>query len=103
MKKTLRYPSGLGVRAHGPDHFRRPPVHAGSARRRRGRERQAADQRRPDQRELLGDEASDREPQDVGLNEPHRVEKRDRVDGHLCHRARGRSAMGGPSPISRYA
>jgi hypothetical protein len=62
-------------RADRADDLGRPAVHAGRALRRRGRENQPADDGRPHQRDLLGDEAANGEAeQDV-----HRSSEREVV------------------------
>ena len=64
-------------------------MHPGGALRRRGRKNQAPDDGRPDQRDLLRDEAADGEPEDVGLAEAHGGDEIDRVVRHLPDRVRG--------------
>ncbi|HET9256474.1 MAG TPA: hypothetical protein VFO16_14930 [Pseudonocardiaceae bacterium] len=48
----------------------------------RGRKDQTANEGRPDQGDLLCDEAADGEPEDVGLAEPHGGDECDCV---MCH------------------
>jgi hypothetical protein len=59
---TVGVAVGLADRS---DHVGRPAVHPGGAARGRRREDHATDRRRPDQCDLLGDEAADREAQEV--------------------------------------
>jgi hypothetical protein len=68
----------LGL-AHSSDHLGCPAVHPGGAARGCRREDQATDYCRPDQRDVLGDEAADREAEEVhsaeleGLVRPFRA------------------------------
>jgi hypothetical protein len=64
-------------------------VRTGGALRRRGRKDQAPDHGRPDQRDLLRDEATDGETQEVNLAEVHGGDESDRVMRHLPDRVRG--------------
>ena len=58
-------------------------MHASRALRRRGPEDQPAHQSWPGQGDLLGDEAADRESQEIGPVEPHRGQEGNSVTGHL--------------------
>jgi hypothetical protein len=64
-------------------------VQPGRALRGRRREDQAPDQGRPAQGDLLGDEAADREAEQVNLAEPERGDEGDRVPRRLLERVRG--------------
>ena len=64
-------------------------MHAGGALRRGGRQDQPAHGGRPGQRDLLGDEAADGEPEQVNLAEIHGLDEGDGVVCHLLHGARG--------------
>src|SRR5271154_4972864 len=62
----------FGVRfwlAHRVDHLGGPAMHPGPALRRRGRQDNAPYQVRPDECDLLGNEAADREPEDIDESE----------------------------------
>jgi hypothetical protein len=59
--------------------------------RRRGGEDEPANDRRPHQRDLLGNEAADGETEQVGVVKLHGGEERDRVAGHLLDGVRGGS------------
>jgi hypothetical protein len=81
------------------DHLRRPSVHpAGALRGRRG-EHQAAHQCGAGERDVLGDEAAERESQDVGAVDAERVEEGDGVAGHVGHGARGGPARGADTGV----
>ena len=85
-KNTLEVFLRAGLRgADGADDLGRPAVHAGRALRRRGRQDQPSHDGRPDQRDLLRDEAADGEPEHVDLAEFHGGDERDGVAGHLLH------------------
>ena len=66
-------------------------MHADCALRRRGGQHNPPGDRRPDQRDLLGDEAADGEPEQVHLAQLQGGDKRDRFPRHLSHGARCRS------------
>ena len=58
-------------------------MHAGRALGRRGRENQPADDSRPDQRDLLRDEAANREAEQTNLADLHGGDERDGIARHL--------------------
>jgi hypothetical protein len=76
--------------ADGSDHLRIPAMHAGCALRRRGGQHNPPGDRWPDQRDLLGDEAADGEPERVHLAQLQGGDERDRFPRHLFHGARCR-------------
>ena len=93
---------GLGL-AHGSDHLGCPAVHPGGAARGCRREDQATDHRRPDQRDLLGDEAADREAEEVDRAELEGLEERDGIARHLRDRARRRARRSAhPGVVERH-
>jgi hypothetical protein len=87
---ALRVGLGLADRA---DHCWRPAVHPGRALRGRGGEHEAPRQVGADERDLLCDEAADREPEQVHLLEAHRLDEGDRAVSHRLDRV-GRDAGG---------
>ena len=76
--------------ADGSDHLRVPAMHAGCALRRRGGQHNPPGDRWPDQRDLLGDEAADGEPEQVHLAQLQGGDECDRFPRHLFHGARCR-------------
>jgi hypothetical protein len=76
-------------RADRTDDLRRPAVHASRALRRRGSQHQPADDRLPDQRSLLRNEAADGEAEEAHLAELHGGDERDGVARHLLDGVRG--------------
>src|SRR4051794_31032626 len=99
-EEDAEVPVGVERRlAHRSDHLGCPPVHPGRAARRRGGEDQATDRSRPDQRDLLGDGAADREAEHVDGAELEGLEERDGVARHLRDRARRRAGRSGHAGV----
>src|SRR5277367_2493372 len=76
----------LGVRfwlAHRIDHLGGPAMHPGPALRRRGRQDNAPYQVRPDESDLLGNEAADREPEDIDASDVQPCNEGKRIASHL--------------------
>src|ERR1700739_4464257 len=95
---------GVGLRlTHRADHRGGPPVHPGSTPRRRGGQYKSAYQVRPDQRDLLGHKAADREPEDIDVRGVQRRDEGNGVTSHLLNRV-GRGAGCGPDTrvVERY-
>jgi hypothetical protein len=72
-------------------------VHAGRALRRRGGQDQPADDRRPHQCDLLGDEAADGEAEQVDLAELHGGDERD-ASRAICSMVSGVVPVEPPTP-----
>jgi hypothetical protein len=73
------------------DDLRRPAVHPGRTLRRCGREHDAPQEIRADERDLLGDEAADREAEQIDPLKVHCLEEGDGAVGHRFDRVRRRA------------
>src|SRR6202171_4158791 len=79
--------------------FRREGRHVAAAARTGADQHQAPDQLRGLQRDLLGDEAADREAEDINLLESQRLDEGDGVSTHLLERGRHLPARAGNARI----
>src|SRR5262249_20356638 len=86
-------PARLGF-TDRPDYLRCPAAHRRRTPRRRGREHDAPQQVWADERHLLGDEAADREAEQVDPLKIHGLEEDDGVVGHGLDGVRRRSGRG---------
>jgi hypothetical protein len=69
-------------------------MHPGPALRRRGRQDNSPYQVRPDESDLLGNEAADREPEDIDASDVQPCNEGKRIASHLLDRARSCSSCG---------
>ena len=74
-------------------------MHPGRTLRCRGREHDASEQVGADERDLLRNEAADREAEQVDLLELHRLDEGDRVVGHRLDRVRRRACRGADAGV----
>ena len=88
----------LALAAGGGGDVVAPAVHARRALRTGCRQDESADERRPHQRDLLRDEAADREPEQVDLDEAERVCERDHLPRGRRDRAGSSSPVEEPTP-----
>ena len=81
------------------DHLGCPAVHPGRALRCGRREHDAPQQVGPDERDLLRDEAADREAEQIDPLEVHRLEEGDRVVGHRLDGVRRPAGRGADADV----
>ena len=81
------------------DDLRRPAMHPRRALGCRGREHDAPQEVGADERDLLGDEAAEREAEQIDALELHRLEEGDRVVGHRLDGVRRRAGRGADADV----
>ena len=81
------------------DHLRRPAVHPRRTLRCRGREHDASQQVGADERDLLRDEAAEREAEQIDPLKAHRLDEGDGVVGHRFDGARRPAGRGADADV----